>query len=112
MCSMDQLPGSNPLQILEDWYQEAVLSGVRAADAMTLATATLDGKPSARIVLYKGVREDAVRFVTNYTSRKARELEQNTQAALVFFWPALARQVRIEGRVARFSAAESDEYFR
>ena len=78
---------------------------------MTLATATRDGRPSARTVLYKGLAESGVCFVTNYGSTKGQELEQNPQAALVFFWGALNRQVRFEGRAERASAAWSDHYF-
>ncbi len=81
------------------------------ADAMTLSTATADGKPSARMVLLKGVDESGFVFYTNYRSRKARELEANPFAALVFYWEPLERQVRVEGKVGRISAAESDNYF-
>jgi pyridoxamine 5'-phosphate oxidase len=81
-------------------------------DAMTLATATRDGKPSARVVLFKGVLRGAVFFVTNYQSRKARELAENPYAALVMHFPLVERQVRVEGRVERASAAESEAYFR
>ncbi|HKR61965.1 MAG TPA: pyridoxamine 5'-phosphate oxidase, partial [Pyrinomonadaceae bacterium] len=81
------------------------------ADAMTLCTATAAGKPSARMVLLKGVDEAGFVFYTNYRSRKARELDANPFAALVFYWEPLERQVRVEGRVSRTSAAESDRYF-
>jgi pyridoxamine 5'-phosphate oxidase len=103
--------GSDPLTVFEAWYGEALAQKLPAADAMTLATASLDGRPSARTVLYKGLFEGGVCFVSNYTSVKAQELAQNPQAALVFFWPALNRQVRFEGRVERASAAWSDRYF-
>src|SRR5207237_863771 len=83
----------------------------RFADAMTLATATPDGKPSARTVLYKGLSEGQLLFVTNYGSLKGRELLANPQAALVFFWSTINRQVRFEGRVERAPSAWSDEYF-
>ena len=78
---------------------------------MTLATATPDGRPSARMVLLRGADERGFSFFTNYESRKARELEANPFAALVFFWHELERQVRIEGRVERVSAQQSDAYF-
>ena len=78
---------------------------------MALATATPDGRPSVRMVLLRGVDERGFTFFTNYESRKARELEANPQAALVFFWQELERQVRIEGRVERVSDEESDRYF-
>jgi len=80
-------------------------------NAMTLATATCEGKPSARMVLLKGFDERGFVFFTNYNSRKGRELEANPQAALVFFWQPLARQIRIEGRVTKVTAEESDAYF-
>ena len=77
------------------------------ADAFALATSTPDGHPSVRMVLYKGVEDGALRLVTNYESRKGQELAKNPHAALVFHWPLLERQVRMEGRVERASAAES-----
>lgn len=78
---------------------------------MTLATATHDGKPSARIVLLKGIDPRGFVFFTNYLSRKGRELAENPRAALVMYWPALDRQVRVTGRVKKISAADSDAYF-
>jgi len=78
---------------------------------MTLATATRDGKPSARIVLLKGVDKDGFVFFTNYESRKGRELVENARAALVFYWEPLGRQIRITGRVTKVTPKESDEYF-
>ena len=78
---------------------------------MTLATATAKGHPSARVVLLKGIDQRGFVFYTNYLSRKGRELAANPRAALVLYWPALDRQVRITGRVSKLSAAESDEYF-
>jgi pyridoxamine 5'-phosphate oxidase len=78
---------------------------------MTLATATLDGRPSARVVLFKGIKRGGVFFVTNYQSRKARELADNPRAALVMHFAALERQVRIEGRVEQATPEESDAYF-
>src|SRR5437870_652543 len=81
-------------------------------NAMTLATADKQGRPSARIVLLKGVDDHGFIFFTNYQSRKAQELTDNPQAALVFYWPELERQVSIAGRVSQIPAPESDEYFR
>jgi pyridoxamine 5'-phosphate oxidase len=104
-------PGPEPLSVLNAWYDEAVRLGHPMPDAMTLATASVDGRPSARIVLFKGLLRGAVFFVTNYQSRKASELTQNPRAALVMHFPLLERQVRIEGPVERASAAESDAYF-
>jgi len=103
--------GPEPLAVFESWYAEARALDPRFADAMTLATASADGRPSARTVLYKGLHESALCFVSNYGSTKGQELEQNPRAALVFFWATLNRQVRIEGRVERASAAWSDRYF-
>jgi pyridoxamine 5'-phosphate oxidase len=103
--------GPDPLVIFETWYAEALERKVPSADAMTLATATLDGRPSARTVLYKGLTDGGVCFVSNYTSSKGHELAQNPRAALVFFWAALNRQVRFEGRAERASQEWSDDYF-
>jgi pyridoxamine 5'-phosphate oxidase len=93
------------------WFDDAVRAGVREPNAMTLATASADGAPSARIVLLKGVDHGGFVFFTNYESAKGRELAENPRAALVFFWPELERQVRVVGKVSRVSAEESDEYF-
>ncbi|MBK8913247.1 MAG: pyridoxamine 5'-phosphate oxidase [Phycisphaerales bacterium] len=102
---------ADPLVLFAEWYDAAVRAGVREPNAMALATADAEGAPSARIVLLKGFGADGLTFFTNYRSRKGRELEQNPRAALVFWWSELERQVRVEGAVARVSAAESDEYF-
>jgi pyridoxamine 5'-phosphate oxidase len=102
----------DPLQLFRRWFDEAIASGSRLPDAMTLATATKDGKPSARMVLLKQVDDQGFVFYTNYNSRKSRELDENPNAALVCYWVGLDRQVRVEGSVERVSAAESDEYFK
>ncbi|MEP6742961.1 MAG: pyridoxamine 5'-phosphate oxidase [bacterium] len=102
----------DPIILFRNWFNAAVASGSRLPESMTLATATQDGKPSARVVLLKSVDADGFVFYTNYRSAKAKELEDNPQAALVFYWVGLDRQVRVEGRVVRVSAAESDEYFK
>jgi pyridoxamine 5'-phosphate oxidase len=107
----DADPGEDPLAAFQAWYREALDLGAPFADAMTLATASRDGVPSARVVLYKGMIGDAVVFHTNYESRKGRELEDNPRAAVVFYWPVLQRQVRMEGPVERLDASESDLYF-
>ena len=104
-------PGPEPLSVLNAWFAEAASSGAPTPDAMTLATATRDGRPSARIVLFKGLLRGGVLFVTNYQSRKARELDENPHAALVMHFPARERQVRLEGLVERASPAESEAYF-
>jgi len=103
--------GPDPLVVFESWFAEARALDPRFADAMTLATATADARPSARTVLYKGLSDGALCFVSNYGSNKGQELEQNPHAALVFFWAGLNRQVRIEGRVERAPEAWSDRYF-
>lgn len=102
----------DPLKLFERWLDEAKATGMHLPEAVTLATATPDGKPSARLVLLKGVDERGFVFFTNYQSRKARELDANPPAALVFYWPQLERQARVEGKVERTSAAESDAYFK
>ena len=101
----------NPIDLFRLWFDAAARSGSRLPDSMTLATATKDGKPSARVVLLKQFDNDGFVFYTNYNSSKARELEENPRAALVMYWTVLDRQVRVEGSVARVSAAQSDEYF-
>jgi pyridoxamine 5'-phosphate oxidase len=102
----------NPIDLFRRWFDEAIASGSRLPDAMTLATASKDGKPSARMVLLKQVDEEGFVFFTNYRSSKGRELKENPQAALVFYWTQLDRQVRVEGSVERISRAESDDYFK
>jgi pyridoxamine 5'-phosphate oxidase len=102
---------ADPLRQFQHWFDDARASGLPLPEAMTLATATKDGRPSARLVLLKQADGRGFVFYTNYDSQKARELDENPNAALVFFWPQLERQVRVEGGVTRVSAAESDEYF-
>ena len=102
---------ANPIRQFQVWFDEALGCGMPMSDAMTLSTATADGRPSARLVLLKGVDESGFVFYTNYRSRKARELDANPFAALTFYWEPLERQARIEGRVTRISADESDKYF-
>lgn len=101
---------SDPLEQFRHWFAEAS-AALDVPEAMALATATPDGAPSARMVLLKDVDERGLVFYSHYTSRKGRELETNPQAALLFHWRPLGRQVRIEGRVERVSDAESDAYF-
>jgi len=102
---------SNPMILFSQWFEGAVKSGLSEVNAMTLATATPDGKPSARTVLLKGFDEKGFVFYTNYKGRKATEIEKNPVAALLIFWKELERQVRIEGKVEKVSSIESDEYF-
>ncbi len=103
---------SNPIVQFERWFGEAQTSACKEVNAMTLATATADGKPSARVVLLKEVSELGFVFYTNYGSRKAQELKTNPFAALTFYWGELARQVRLEGSVEMVSRDESADYFR
>jgi pyridoxamine 5'-phosphate oxidase len=102
---------ADPLQQLQQWYVEAVQQKEPHPDALTLATANKQGRPSARIVLLKDIDDKGVVIYTNYHSRKAQEMLENPFAALVFYWPGLYRQVRVEGRVEKVSAAESGKYF-
>ena len=101
----------DPIKLFRNWFDAAVASGSRLPESMTLATAAKDARPSARVVLLKRVNEAGFVFYTNYRSAKAKELDENPQAALVFYWVGLDRQVRVEGGIERVSAAESDEYF-
>ena len=102
---------SGPVQQFRRWFEAALQAGLHEPNAMTLATADASGAPSARIVLLKGYDERGFVFYTSYTGRKARELEENPLAALVFYWGELERQVRIEGEVSRVPEEESDAYF-
>ncbi|WP_165243812.1 pyridoxamine 5'-phosphate oxidase [Paludisphaera soli] len=101
----------DPLRQFERWFAEALASGVVEPNAATLATATPDGRPSARIVLLKGCDARGLTFFTNYESRKGRELAANPRATMLFFWKELERQVAVEGAVERVSTEESEEYF-
>ncbi|MBA2413731.1 MAG: pyridoxamine 5'-phosphate oxidase [Burkholderiaceae bacterium] len=103
---------ADPFDQFSRWWEEANAAQVREANAMTLATADAGGAPSARTVLLKGFDRDGFVFYTNYQSRKGAQLAANPRAALLFFWPELERQIRIDGDVARVSDQESDEYFR
>jgi pyridoxamine 5'-phosphate oxidase len=102
----------DPIAQFAAWYDAAVAAGVPEPEAMTLSSATPDGRPSARVVLLRGFDARGFCFFTNYDSRKGRELTANPHAAVTFHWAELERQVRIEGRVERTTAAESDDYFR
>ncbi len=102
---------ADPFIQFQRWFDEALRAEMPTPNAMTLATATPDGTPSARIVLLKGVDHNGFVFYTNYRSRKGRELYVNPRATLLFHWPDLEREVHIEGSVDKVTAAESDEYF-
>jgi pyridoxamine 5'-phosphate oxidase len=102
----------NPIAQFERWFREAQNSGLKEPNAMTLATSTADGWPSARIVLLKHFSADGFVFFTNYESRKGCEISENPRVALVFYWAELERQVRAEGQARPISRKESEEYFR
>jgi pyridoxamine 5'-phosphate oxidase len=101
----------DPIRQFERWFDEALRAGLPLPNAMTLATVTSAGAPSARIVLLKGVERGQFLFYTNYLSRKGRELEHRAAACLVFLWSELERQVRIDGTVQKLGAAQSDAYY-
>jgi len=101
----------DPTELLRAWVQASRAAGDIEPHAMTLATATTEGVPSARIVLLRGLDERGLSFFTNYTSRKGEELDGNPRAALAFYWPRFHRQVRVEGHVGRVPSEESDAYF-
>lgn len=107
----EESAGRDPVVLFGRWFEDASRAGLVLPEAMTLSTATTEGRPSSRLVLMKSFGDDGFVFFTNYESRKAQELEANPQAALNFHWPALLRQVRIEGHVSRTSEAESAAYF-
>ena len=102
---------TNAITQFDKWWQEALNSNIDEVNAMTVATATTDGKPSARIVLLKGFDENGFVFFTNYYSHKGKELALNPNACIVFYWKELERQVRIEGTIEKASSHESDTYF-
>ena len=101
----------DPIKQFDVWFAAAIKAGIHDANAMALATATLDGKPSARVVLLKDFDERGFVFYTNYASEKGRQLERNPRAALVLYWMEVERQIRIEGAVEKTSREESEQYF-
>ena len=103
---------ADPLRQFERWLADARAAGIRMPEAMALASATAAGEPSVRMVLLKRFDERGFAFHTSYQSRKARELEENPRAGLLFYWDELGRQIRIEGAVERLSEDESEAYFR
>lgn len=108
---LEQNISKTPIDQFSAWFEQALLSEVSDPNAMSLATATKDAKPSVRIVLLKGFDEQGFRFFSNYKSRKGEELDENPYASLCFYWPELERQVRLEGEVSKLNRAESKEYF-
>ena len=103
---------SNPIAQFQDWFAQARSAELPEPNAMTLATATGTGRPSARIVLLKEVSENGFVFFTNYLSRKGEELLENPHAALLFYWAELEREVRVEGTVSRLERARTEDYFK
>ena len=102
---------ADPLRQFERWFEDALRAKLPLANAMTLATVTSSGAPSARIVLLKGVEQGGFVFYTNYLSRKGRELDRSARACLLLLWSDLERQVRIDGVVQKVTSAESDAYY-
>jgi len=107
----ERIMHADPIVQFQYWFDDARKAGITQPEAMTLATAGADGRPSARVVLLKLVDERGFVFYTNYDSRKGKELSANPAAALVFFWEEMNRSVRVEGNVTKLSSYESDEYF-
>jgi len=101
----------NPLKQFETWFNDAVKAEIHEPNAMTLATSTHNGRPSARVVLLKGFDQNGFAFYTNYLSRKGKEIAKNPHAAMVFFWGPLERQIRIEGTIEKLSKERSEHYF-
>lgn len=101
----------DPFTIFDEWYNDANKNALFDPDVMALATCSALGKPSVRMVLFRGIREGGFSFFTNYESRKGQELTENPAVAVAFYWPHLGKQVRIEGRVERLTPGESDRYF-
>jgi len=112
MASLDLASiDKNPIVQFEKWFHEAMQAEVNEPNAMTLSTVTETGRPTARIVLLKGIDQNKLSFYTNYQSQKGKELESNPACALTFFWPELERQVRIEGISERLETSVSEAYF-
>jgi pyridoxamine 5'-phosphate oxidase len=101
----------DPFKQFEKWFQDVLNSGFLEPNAMTLATATKAGKPSARVVLLKGIHDGGFVFYTNYKSKKGKDIEDNPFGSILFYWDRLERQVRIEGKIEKVSHQESEEYF-
>ena len=107
----ESLADVDPFRQFANWWEDALRSQVEEVNAFTLATASLEGIPTARVVLLKGYDENGFVFFTNYESKKGRTLELNPHASMVFFWKELERQIRIQGTVTRLADTENDEYF-
>ena len=107
----EECVNANPIEQFRTWFDEALKAEIKEPNAMALGTVSKDGLPSVRIVLLKGFDDRGFVFFSNYNSHKAQDLEANPHAAITFLWLGLERQIRIEGKVEKVSAAESDEYF-
>ncbi len=107
----EETAGKDPFELYNRWLENAKRSGVFLHEAITLATCTKDGVPSARMMLLKGVDHRGLVFYTNHESRKAGELSENPRAAIISHWPVLERQIRTEGEVERLTEEESTRYF-
>jgi pyridoxamine 5'-phosphate oxidase len=107
----ENMVDKNPFIQLTSWLNEAINSNISEPNAMVLSTCTKDGMPSSRVVLLKGIEKEDLLFFTNYQSRKAKELLENPNAALLFFWRDLGRQIRITGSIKQTTKKESEEYF-
>lgn len=101
----------DPFKQFEKWFRDVLNSGFLEPNAMTLATASRTGKPSARVVLLKGIHDSGFVFYTNYKSKKGKDIEENPFGCLLFYWDKLERQIRIEGKIEKVSKKESEEYF-
>jgi pyridoxamine 5'-phosphate oxidase len=102
---------ANPMRQFDKWFNEAINAKIHEPNAMTLATATTDGRPSARIVLLKGFSDDGFKFYTNYLSRKGKEISRNPMGALIFHWGDMERQIRVEGTIEKLDRNYSEKYF-
>ena len=102
---------ANPMRQFDKWFNEAINYKVHEPNAMTLATSTTDGRPSARIVLLKGFSDDGFKFYTNYLSRKGKEIAKNPLGALIFHWGNMERQIRVEGTIEKLDRDYSEKYF-
>ena len=102
---------ANPMRQFDKWFNEAINYKVHEPNAMTLATSTTDGRPSARIVLLKGFSDDGFKFYTNYLSRKGKEIAKNPLGALIFHWGDMERQIRVEGTIEKLDRDYSEKYF-
>lgn len=102
---------ADPVPLFSRWIEEAIDAEANEPNAMSLATVSEDGRPNVRVVLLKGIEDNSLEFFTNYLSQKGKELENNPQAAVAFWWPELERQVRIRGPVEKLSREENEVYF-